>query len=116
MIFYTRLKCRWHARKDGWRNYPAAGDPNRPEFEGELYRACRQWLSTLAMNWQKREKQVEAIGLPNLKGVTVCVARARAKNSVQSLRIRAFWVQYLKVCGAVIDKADYGRAFIGISG
>ena len=60
MIFYTRLKCWWHARKDGRRNYPVASDANRPEFEGELHRACRQGLSTLAMNWHESEKEAEA--------------------------------------------------------
>ncbi|MDA8091929.1 MAG: hypothetical protein M0Z52_12285 [Actinomycetota bacterium] len=60
MILYTRLKCWWHARKDGRRNYPAVDDSVCPEFEGELHRACQQGLSTLAINWHEREKETEA--------------------------------------------------------
>lgn len=59
-IFYTRLKCWWHGRKDGKKNYPAAEDASRPEFEGEIHRACVHNLAGLAMRWHEAEKEAEA--------------------------------------------------------
>lgn len=60
-------------------------------------------------------RQERVKGLPDLSGVTVYVAGAKAKNSARFLRIRAFWMQYFKACGAILEKANYGRAFMGIS-
>lgn len=59
-IFYTRLKCWWHGRKDGKRDYPSADDASRPEFEGEIHGACGHNLAGLAMRWHEAEKDAEA--------------------------------------------------------
>ncbi|MDA8091930.1 MAG: hypothetical protein M0Z52_12280 [Actinomycetota bacterium] len=60
-------------------------------------------------------RQEQAKGLPDLRGVTVYVTGANAKSSTQFLKIRNFWIRYFKACGAVLDKANYGRAFMEIS-
>ncbi|MDA8090277.1 MAG: hypothetical protein M0Z61_08680 [Nitrospiraceae bacterium] len=60
MVFYTRLKSWWNGRKDGKRNYPAAEDSGRPEYENELIRGCQHVLANLAMRWHEAGKEAEA--------------------------------------------------------
>ena len=59
-------------------------------------------------------RQERAKGLPDLKGVIVYVAGARAASSSCFLKIRNFWIRYFRACGAVINRDNYGRAFMGI--
>ena len=59
--------------------------------------------------------QQRAAGLPDLKGVIVYIAGARAAIPSQFLKIRNFWIRYFRACGAVMEPDNYGRAFMGIS-
>ena len=59
--------------------------------------------------------QQRAMGLPDLRGVIVYVAGARAATPSRFLKIRNFWIRYFRACGAVLEPDNYGRAFMGIS-
>lgn len=54
-------------------------------------------------------------GLPDLKGVKVYIAGARADNKRHFQNIQKFWMSYFKACGAILKERNYGRGFIGMN-
>lgn len=50
--------------------------------------------------------------LPDLSNVKVYVAGASAKTAARFERIRAFWLEYFKSCGASVLPENYGAAMI----
>ncbi|MBE0427248.1 MAG: hypothetical protein IBX72_11475 [Nitrospirae bacterium] len=68
------------------------------------------------------DKRIEEIigkersrGLPDLKGVKVYVAGARADDRRHFQNIQRFWMSYFKACGAILEERNYGRGFMGIN-
>jgi len=54
-------------------------------------------------------------GLPDLNGVKVYVAGAKAPTRDQFSNIRNFWLSYLKECAAICPKENYGSALISFN-
>jgi hypothetical protein len=68
------------------------------------------------------DKRIEEIirkernkGLPDLKGVKVYVAGARADDRRHFQNIQRFWMSYFKTCGAILEESNYGRGFMRIT-
>jgi hypothetical protein len=61
---------------------------------------------------QMVEKHRKAGVLPDLTGVRVCAAGAKAETSDRFFAIKSFWQDYVSGCGASLEDRDYGRTLL----
>lgn len=76
--------------------------------DSDVARFQRQKLTSAVIN--KIIEQRKGLGLlPDLRGVQVFVAGARAQTSSKFSEVQTFWQEYLQATGAVMERGNYVR-------